>query len=329
MRKTSGFLANARPSIVAVGIATILVGCALPAHNNTLIFSVQRKIGIDITPTNGTNAGLTIGYSSNEFAWVPLWANGPDGKPFVDCGRKGEEWQMADQAIKATQQPADNSPKDLNFYCASSPKFVGHDAEGLKNGSDKDSYSVFASFGGDVGGKTEGGAPSAGLKVASFFATGIAAQSLAQGDASSLVSVGGTPQEKKVPPQEYKTAKAVQAFLEASAIETSVTEACKVTLLKAWLPTEANATERDSLVSKSKGLSARNTTETLLKLTQKKSGVDLARLETEAEVLTIKFADAKEKQEALITKEAADYIKKNPAKTPQIVAIGIACNIAP
>lgn len=150
---------------------SVMAGCAIP-HNNTLVFAVHRKIGIDVTPTNATGAGLTIGYSSSEFAWVPLWANGPNNKPFVDCS-------------SITHQSTTTQSSEPVF-CAKSPKFTGRDAEGRGNGRDEDAYSVFASFGGNASGQATSDTK-AELRVASFFATGIAAQNLADGDPQKLL----------------------------------------------------------------------------------------------------------------------------------------------
>jgi hypothetical protein len=164
--------------LLSAALIASLVGCALPAHNNTLIFAVHRKVGIDITPTNATNAGLTIGYSSNEFAWVPLWANDRDGKPMTPCY---DNTTTSEDKKITTKSEQKKCPEGL------SPKFVGTNAEGGgKSNKDEDAYSTFASFGGDI--RADAANTNAGIKLASFFATGIAAQHLAE-QGSSLTAV--------------------------------------------------------------------------------------------------------------------------------------------
>ncbi len=186
---------TARLLIVALAIA--LTACStLPPHNNTLIFAVHRKVGIDITPTNSTNAGLTIGYSSNEFAWVPLWANDGDGKPILEC-------PTSKDAVMPTKKYKDKDGIETTVtpYCASKARFVGVDGElgtaGSRSTKDEDSYSVFASFGGAVAAKAGADQPTGSINIASFFATGIAAQNLAQ-RGSSLVAVAAADMNKKM-----------------------------------------------------------------------------------------------------------------------------------
>lgn len=145
--------------IITVSIITMtLVGCATPQHTNTLIFGTNTKLALDISQSPTNLASFTFGYKREEAVWMPLVANvDKDGKP------------------------CDVSTTKLNCL------FQGSDGT-----SDKDTYSVLASFGAKFNGEVEGASlPKAkgGGGLAQFFATGIAARKLAESGGASLVSV--------------------------------------------------------------------------------------------------------------------------------------------
>ncbi|WP_416548322.1 hypothetical protein ACHEXK_05315 [Limnohabitans sp. DCL3] len=211
----------------AVLAVATLAGCALPAHNNTLIFAVHRKVGLDVTPTSGTNAGLTVGYSSNEFAWVPLWANDADGKPFTDCDTENKATN--EKLMNGTTKISTEAVQKMSIRCAKDPKFVAIDNG--TNDRNKDSYSVFASFGGDInaGSGTEN---TAGVKVASFFATGMAAQNLSENDAGQLLGASTGAQKRKPQTPEQANKSLILQWLRKSADEDKVSAKCIDALLQ-------------------------------------------------------------------------------------------------
>jgi len=232
-------------SIVTLALLTAACG-NLPPHNNTLIFAVHRKVGIDVTPTSGTNAGLTLGYSSNEFAWVPLWANDADGKPFTDCESENKEINktlIRGENSSATKNLSSRisieEVKKLSFRCAKDPKFVASDnGTGDKN---KDSYSVFASFGGDLNARS-GTENTVGAKIASFFATGVAAQHLAENDPGQLLGSSTGTKSRKPPTPEQLAKNLSLQWLRKSADGENVSGECIAAMLK-----DIDSSIRDSL----------------------------------------------------------------------------------
>jgi hypothetical protein len=162
------------------GIIIFLVGCALPAHNNTLVFAVNRDIGVGVA-SGPTDAGVNInlGYKSRELAWVPLWANsGGDAMPcYAHSLTKTASITPGGESKTLGSATFDAGTKS----CIYGPKFVASDRESNKE-SLFDAYSTFASFGGRIaaGGSTGSPSAEAGIQLASFFATGVAAQKLAE-----------------------------------------------------------------------------------------------------------------------------------------------------
>lgn len=140
-------------TIALIAAFTMLAsGCVNTPHNDVLIFGTNTKLAFDVSsdPANAGTPSFTLGYKRQEVAWVPLRANGTlvkeDGT--MDITEKGS-------------------------------KYIGEDGER------RDTYSVFASFGGKFAAGTENGAA-----LSQFFATGIAAQNLGKSSAAAnMVSV--------------------------------------------------------------------------------------------------------------------------------------------
>ncbi|MBT9493671.1 MAG: hypothetical protein IV107_15300 [Paucibacter sp.] len=164
-----------RTSIGFLTALTALAGCALPAHNNTLIFATKTDVGLGVSTPSATDAGVsvTLGYKERRAAWVPLWAN------------KDKDGALPCQVDERTTEKNGTTEKTTETFgrssCKHGPKFVG---DGTGSGNDSnDAYSTLASFGGDFGASgTAGGVPQAEVrgKLASFFATGVAAQNLSK-----------------------------------------------------------------------------------------------------------------------------------------------------
>ena len=236
-------------SIVTLTLLTAACG-SLPPHNNTLIFAVHRKVGIDVTPTSGTNAGLTVGYSSNEFAWVPLWANDADGKPFTECDADNKEANLAlmkedpkpENPSKITSRIPLDEAKKLSFRCAKYPKFIASDdGTGDRN---KDSYSVFSSFGGDLNAGA-GAENTVGAKVASFFATGMAAQNLSESDTGQLLTAGTNAKRRQSQTPEQTAKSLTLQWLRKSDVDGKVSGSCIVALLKDTDPSIRDSLSKD------------------------------------------------------------------------------------
>ena len=131
----------------AVLLAAISVsGCV--NHNDVLLFGTKTNFGVEIsaTPDNGGIPEFIVGYKRREAVFMPLVVNGNDSK-----------------LIKS------NTTEKLSDI-----KYTGS-----TTGTDRDAYSVFASFGADVTGGSDGNS----VGLAQFFATGIAAQRLGQNPA--------------------------------------------------------------------------------------------------------------------------------------------------
>lgn len=182
-----------------LALAAVCAACgSLPAHNNTLIFAVKRDFGAAVSTPSAADpdVSVTLGYKERQAAWVPLWANkrtgglGTRSKDVIDC----------DVTVKTASHGVVNSSTTIADVstCKRGPKFVGDGTpnDGHANGNESnDAYSTFASFGGNVkAGKDEGA--SGQMALASFFATGVAAQYLSK-NASGLVMVTTKPDDSK------------------------------------------------------------------------------------------------------------------------------------
>jgi hypothetical protein len=149
----------------------LLGGCqTMVQHNDVLIFGTTTNFGVDVSASGTTGSptpNLTVGYKRTEAVWMPLIANAAEA---------GQVW-------KPNLCPA-NAANCVTF---DQLKYLGHGentAATAQGGGD--AYSVLASFGAK-GSATGSTAPTAGLGLAQFFATGIAAQRLASNAAVSQV----------------------------------------------------------------------------------------------------------------------------------------------
>lgn len=159
-----------------------LTGCAMPRHQDAVFFGTDTKVAFDVgvQPENGNTPSLTLGYKRREFVYMPLAEYGPAPQLGVI------EAVLAGDFIrdgKASDDPLAPSTSTYDQSGASIETKPGVDADGNPIGNrhkyvgeaddqKKDSYSVFATFGGNFNGGTEGG----GANIKQVFATGIAAQ---------------------------------------------------------------------------------------------------------------------------------------------------------
>lgn len=177
-----------RGATLAAAIAVSFSACAVP-HNNVLIFGTDTSfgVGVDIAPDPSSPVGVNIGYKRKEAVWMPLVVNNQT------CENK----QVGDTFVRTcttitradgTPQPSkgDNTKPAVDGSSKYKGRAGGVNPDRGGNEYEEDTYSVFASFGGNAKGGKEG----AQLAVAQFFATGIAAQRLgANPAAAQLVSV--------------------------------------------------------------------------------------------------------------------------------------------
>jgi hypothetical protein len=133
-----------------------------PEHTNTLIFATSTKFALDVSASPTGSPDFTLGYKRTEGVWMPLLANKKNAKGVLE--------------------PAVcDSPSSKCLYQG-------------KDDKKTDTYSVFASFGANFSGGSQvgegtGANVNAAGGLAQFFATGIAAQVIANQDPSRLVSV--------------------------------------------------------------------------------------------------------------------------------------------
>lgn len=171
----------------------IMVGCSsAPQHSNTLIFSTTTKVAIDISAEAASGSPeVTIGYKRVEGVWMPLLAN--------------------EKVFKNNAIPTKCTP---NEDC------VFQSNETAKDGSSKtDTYSVLATLGAKFGGEAEAGSAAASGGISQFFATGLAAQKLAETGGSRLVSVQPTSaQEVEIQTQRAEIAEAKVSKMESELI---------------------------------------------------------------------------------------------------------------
>lgn len=268
--------------IVALVTIMTLYACAMPAHNNTLIFSVKRKVGVGVNASSEGMPNVYLGYSASELAWVPLWANGKDGP--MPCEAQAKSVDItSDTATGSASDPAKsfvaNSTVESfrDVACMYGPKLLA-DGDGAFRRDVHDAFSTFSSFGGDLGATASVGNQSAEGrgKLASFFATGVAAQNLSK--QVGLVSNVFSPNQEAGKPkldnhfeqadaQAEKAGKFIALTIEPDAKKPAVRPAC-VTLLsiKALLSSEETKAmgalptmtfgEWKTALSKSKELSA-------------------------------------------------------------------------
>ena len=143
-----------------------LGGCtSLGDHNDVLLFGTDTKFALDVSAdaTSGGTPSVTFGYKRKEAVWMPLLVNGA-------CRRD------------APPTYCETSARD-----SKDSRYIGE--SGASSTARKDAYSVFASFGANLKGEANTKAQAA-VGLAQFFATGIAAQKLAENpQAASVLAV--------------------------------------------------------------------------------------------------------------------------------------------
>ncbi len=158
-------------TVTAVLALALVAGCSsTPEHTNTLIFGTTTKVAIDVSQDPTGTVGVTIGYRRQEAVWMPLLPN---------------------QGGKDARVPATCNGTEC-------PKYTGNE------GSDRDTYSVFASFGGEASGSAGGSTPGAqaGAKIVQYFATGLAARALANRGGAALVNTNADPLANTITPEQ-------------------------------------------------------------------------------------------------------------------------------
>lgn len=163
-----------------IAACAILAGCANIPHNNVLLFGTDTKVALDISSaaTQGGAPQITLGYRRAEAVWMPLVANNQTCDDDGNC-----------RTETALNGKNNNNDQDK---AAGVAIMTGVD---FKTGNGRDAYSVFASFGAKFSGQAGVGDVGASGGLAQFFATGIAAQRLAENPGVvTALKVGSAPE---------------------------------------------------------------------------------------------------------------------------------------
>jgi hypothetical protein len=170
-------------------LGLLAAACSTPEHTNTLIFGTNTKIALDVSfnPAGGT-PDITLGYKRQEAVWMPLLANqgAPEARQPATCGGNAD----------CTFKSSDNGESGKS-----------------------DTYSVLASLGAEFSSGAGGGRAEASGGIAQFFATGLAAQKLAEQGGAKLVTVR-SPSEAALERAEARAAAAEAQILEITEVRT-------------------------------------------------------------------------------------------------------------
>jgi hypothetical protein len=149
-----------RIAFAAVVGAGALAGCVqMTRHSNTMVFGTNTSFGIKVGADATATPGITVGYSRQEAVIMPLVANtGGTADGLLPC------------------------PVGADGTFPVGCLLVGQN--GSTRGDMRDAYSVFASFGTRFSAK--GTNPEASGQIAQYFATGVAAQKLAEAGAATI-----------------------------------------------------------------------------------------------------------------------------------------------
>lgn len=165
--------------LISLSSVAILAGCGTaPQHSNTLIFGTDTKVAFDVS-TSVVDAGIpsiTLGYKRREAVWMPLLANQKMGKDAEPC--------------KNSEGDAGGKKKESIEGCL----FKG------KAGEAEDTYSVLASFGAEFNGSADNAGVRSESGLAQYFATGLAAQKLAEKGGAQIVNANAKPETAPATP---------------------------------------------------------------------------------------------------------------------------------
>ena len=155
-------------ALTGVLSAGVLSGCVqMTRHSNTMIFGTNTSLGIKVGAEATATPGITVGYNRQEVVIMPLIANTADNGTFQGpCPQV-----VTDSTAGVLELPE-------------SCRLVGNES------NDKDTYSVLASFGARFGSDVDSVGRAVDGQIAQYFATGIAAQKLAENGGAATVALG-------------------------------------------------------------------------------------------------------------------------------------------
>lgn len=181
-------------SLIALGLSA----CAqTPKHTNTLMFATNTDWGVKVGTDEKQIPVIRIGFKRQEGAFVPVFAN-------TSVDGDGE-------MIPCPSATADT--KNIKIEDLEACKFLARSQASKGTTPQSDAYSVLASFGGTASGKNN----EAGMTIAQYFATGVAAQKLAESGGANVVAAGGA--SKEIADAAGKVADAAKAKNEAEKVK--------------------------------------------------------------------------------------------------------------
>ncbi len=184
-------------AIFGILLAVLMVSGCAAKHSDVMVFGTNTNYGVTVAMTMPENTPhLNIGYKRQEAVWMPLFPN-------------------ANKSAMARKVKGGSEANEIKYMAK---EFIG--GQTVK----EDTYSVLASFGSKV--KASQGNVSSG--IAQYFATGVAAQTLAAVGGASLVQAS----DENLTP----SAEAVQAVAPLVALrESKFTEDESSKSISAWL----------------------------------------------------------------------------------------------
>ena len=220
--------------------ACALSACAMPRHQDAVFFGTDTKVALDVgvQPENGNTPSVTFGYKRREFVYMPLAEYGPAPQTgLLEAIVAGDAFRNSQAQTNAQVQmtPANSvnaqyqSPGvfPASLFAAASPQDAyefledlipeGERAKymGVGEKGQADSYSVFATFGGNfTGGAGSTDGQKLGARIKQVFATGIAAQ-IAAGQGADFVNPAAPAANAKAAAAEAK-AEALAHFTPAA-----------------------------------------------------------------------------------------------------------------
>ncbi len=186
--------------IAALTFPVLAGGCAqMTRHSNMVLFGTNSSIGVRVGASASSVPEIQIGYARQEAVAMPLVAN---VRHKDDGGTSGDLLQPCDLTSSVQVQASKYAVHPCSLVAV--------------NGSALDSYSVLASFGAKLKGSASTGDAEAGVGLAQYFATGMAAQMLALNGGAAVVAVSQAAENSALTPPSGETIKALysnpQAF---------------------------------------------------------------------------------------------------------------------
>lgn len=156
-----------------LSIALLAGGCVQATrHSNTMVFGTNTSIGLKVGASAASIPEVQIGYARQEAVIMPLVAN-----------TRAAAGNYGDDLLNPCDLSSAVDVRDVG-------KFAVHPCSLVAiNGSALDTYSVLASFGAKIKGSGSTGGAEAGIGLAQYFATGMAAQMLALNGGAAVVAV--------------------------------------------------------------------------------------------------------------------------------------------